>query len=472
MGEEIAKTRFEPADFDRFAERLAAETELAGQLFREKRFSEEGFTIGFEIEAWLLDHGYFPNSINEKFLATLDHAMVVPELSRFNIELNCTPRKLEGNVFSAVAGELGELWAHCNRVAHGLDANIVLIGTLPTIREDDLTLKNISALKRYCALNNEVLRRRNGRPLRVDIKGREHLLTDHGDVMLEAATTSFQVHLKTPARLAHRYFNASLIASGPVMAVSANAPFLFGKSLWDETRIPLFEQAVDIDGARSKNHRVTFGNGYLDSSIFEIVQENRDRYAPLLPIAFDEKPEALRHLRLHNGTIWRWNRPLIGFEEDGQPHLRIEHRILPAGPTFLDMMANAALYVGLVHELVETGFDESGDLPFAEAKANFYAAARHGMAAELYWPPHGRTVAETLLLDEIIPMAAAGLRKLGIEEDSTRFLDIVLARVRGRRSGADWQREALSARDGNFFQMMAAYCERQRAGAPVYEWEA
>ena len=134
------------------------------------------------------------------------------------------------------------------------------------------------------------------------------ILTDHGDVMLEAATTSFQVHLKTPARLAHRYFNASLIASGPVMAVSANAPFLFGKALWDETRIPLFEQAVDIDGARSKNHRVTFGNDYLKSSIFEVVEENREHYAALLPILFDEKPEALRHLRLHNGTIWRWNR--------------------------------------------------------------------------------------------------------------------------------------------------------------------
>jgi gamma-glutamyl:cysteine ligase YbdK (ATP-grasp superfamily) len=471
MGEEIAKTRFEPADFDAFQARLSEETDLAGRLFREKRFSEQGFTIGFEIEAWLLDHGYYPNSINQRFLETLAHEMVVPELSRFNIELNCTPRKLEGDVFSAVVDELSELWAHCNRVAHGLDANIVLIGTLPTIREDDLTLKNISALKRYCALNNEVLRRRNGRPLKVDIKGREHLFTEHGDVMLEAATTSFQVHLKTPAALAHRYFNASLMASGPIMAVSANAPFLFGKSLWDETRIPLFEQAVDIDAARSKNHRVTFGNDYLKSSMFEVIQENRDRYAALLPIVFDEPAERLRHLRLHNGTIWRWNRPLIGFEESGEPHLRIEHRILPAGPTFLDMMANAAFYIGLVHQLVETRFDESGELPFAEAKANFYAAARNGMEAELFWPPQGRLAAESLVLDELLPAAAEGLRKLGIGEDRTRFLDIVEARVRTRRSGAAWQRDALAARDGNFFELMAAYCERQRSGAPVYEWE-
>ncbi len=471
MGEEIAKTEFEPADFDRFAERLRTETDLAGKLFREKKFSEEGFTIGFEIEAWLLDHGYYPSSINETFLKTLDHEMVVPELSRFNIELNCTPRRLAGNVFSAVAAELGELWTHCNRVAHGLDANIVLIGTLPTIREADLNLDNISPLKRYYALNHEVLRRRNGRPIRVDIKGREHLLTDHVDVMLEAATTSFQVHLKTPARLAHRYFNASLMASGPVMAASPNAPYLFGKSLWDETRIPLFEQAVDIDGARSKNRRVTFGNGYLKSSIFEIVEDNQNHYPGLLPIVFDEKPEALRHLRLHNGTIWRWNRPLIGFEENGEPHLRIEHRILPAGPSFLDMMANAALYIGLVHELVDTGLDETGELRFADAKSNFYAAAQHGLDADLFWPPTGSVKADTLLLDEIIPMAAEGLRKLGIEEDRIRFLDIVAARAKGRRSGAAWQRESLAARDGNFFQMMAAYCERQRSAAPVYEWD-
>ncbi|MCB1819824.1 MAG: hypothetical protein KDI77_18060, partial [Gammaproteobacteria bacterium] len=211
----------------------------------------------------------------------------------------------------------------------------------------DMSLSNISPLNRYYALNREVLRQRRGLPLRVDIEGRDHLVSEHCDVMLEAATTSFQIHLKAPAQFSRAYYNASIAASAPVLAAAGNAPFLFGKALWEETRIPLFEQAVVAPGPP----RVSMGSGYATHSLYEVFEENLRVYEPLLPMAFDAAAKEFRHLRLHNGVIWRWNRPLVGFDADGAPHLRIEHRALPAGPTFVDMIANAAFYLGLAHAL-------------------------------------------------------------------------------------------------------------------------
>jgi len=375
MGEEIQTAGFQRADFLRFADRLTEETELARDLFDADAFSQSGHSLGFEIECWILDHNYFPASINERLLQALAHPLVVPELSRFNLELNCEPLLLIGDVLHRAETALSQLWAECNAVAHALDANMVMIGTLPTIRDEDLTLENMSPLNRFYALNCEVLRHRHGQALCVDIAGRDHLVSEHRDVMLEAATTSFQIHLKAPANLAHLYYNASVAVSGPVLAACANAPFLFGKCLWEETRIPLFEQAVAVPGASRASRRVSMGSGYLNASCLEVFEQNRHEYPILLPMSYDDPPEALRHLRLHNGTIWRWNRPLIGFDPDGRPHLRIEHRILPAGPTICDMMANAALYLGLAHYLAMSGQNGTGGLPYAEALRNFYAAA-------------------------------------------------------------------------------------------------
>jgi hypothetical protein len=472
MGEEITKTYFETADFERFAAALRTETDLSRSWFEAKRFSEDGFMLGFEVEVWLLDHNHVPKPINETFLDTLAHPLVVPELSRFNVELNCTPLPLHGDVFRRAQAELTGLWGHCNSVAHGLDANMVAIGTLPTLREEDLTFANISPLKRYYALNQEILRQRGGQPLRIDISGREHLVAEHTDVMLEAATTSLQVHIQVPAHLAHRYYNASLMASGPVLAASVNAPFLFGKKLWQETRIPLFEQSVDLAGVRADTRRVTFGSGLLEGSLMEAFEENAVEYPTLLPLLFTDKPDGLRHLMLHNGTIWRWNRPLLGFDADGAPHLRIEHRTLPAGPSIGDMIANAALYVGLVHEFVTSDFDLRSGLSFAEARDNFYAAARHGLATQFTWPETRGVSASDLLLDELIPAAERGLARLGVDEaDRPAYTGIVHRRVESGLTGAAWQEACLENAGGDPFRMMAAYCERQRSGIPVYEWD-
>ncbi|MGA8172524.1 MAG: hypothetical protein WB816_17070 [Methylocystis sp.] len=471
MGDEIAATGFGAEDFSAFARRLAEETRVARAMFEDGRFSQTGFSLGFEIEAWIVDHNFFPAPINQRLLEALDHSLVVPELSRFNVELNSDPLTLGADALDRAEEALSRLWGQCNAVAHGLGANMVMIGTLPTIRDEDLTLANISPLNRYYALNKEVLRRRGGRPLRIDIKGRDHLVCEHRDVMLEAATTSFQIHLRVPADLAARYYNASVAASGPLLAACGNSPLLFGKRLWEETRIPLFEQAVDLPGAHVGPRRVSMGTGYLERSCLEIFEENLREHSALLPIAFDETPEALHHLRLHNGTIWRWNRPLVGFDADGAPHLRIEHRILPAGPTIADMMANTAMYLGLVRHLVELGGDGAGGLAFADAVTNFYAAAREGLDAELVWPGEGKIVARRLLSERLLPAARSALPRFRLDPDQDRWLDVVEARVCSRRTGAAWQREAFAAHGGDTHRLMADYCERQRAGAPIHEWD-
>ncbi|MGR8920012.1 MAG: hypothetical protein ACU85V_10345 [Gammaproteobacteria bacterium] len=468
MGEEISTTEFAPADFTAFAGRLAAETAALGECLRAGDVSEAGFTWGFEVEAWLLDHASFPNPVNERLLAALDDADVVPELSRFNVELNTAVRGFTADTFSEAERDLTALWRRCNDVAHALDTNLVTIGTLPTVREADLSLGNISPLKRYYALNHELLAANRGRPLEIDIAGTERLNTRHTDVMLEAGATSFQVHFKTPAAVAHEYYNASLALSAPVLAACVNSPILFGRLLWDETRIPLFEQSIaGVSGAAAINPRVCFGERYLEHSILEAFEENLSSYPVLLPILFDEPATAFRHLSLHNGTIWRWNRPLVGASGDGL-HVRLEHRALPAGPTLVDMLANAALYLGAVHERVLAGRDDGVDA--AHARHNFYQAARHGLDAELQVGDRALD-ARAWLLETLIGDADSGLARLGVgSDDRRRLLGIIEARVDSGQTGAAWQRAAYTAAGRNAFELVAQYCELQRSGAPVHEW--
>ncbi|MCC6715462.1 MAG: glutamate--cysteine ligase, partial [Gammaproteobacteria bacterium] len=357
------------------------------------------------------------------------------------------------------------------RVAHEMGDALVLIGILPTIRNADLCLANMSPLNRYYALNDQLLRRRLGRPVKVDIAGRERLTVTHTDVMLEAATTSFQVHLKVPVEDAVRHYNASLIGSGPVLAASANSPFLFGRSLWEETRVPLFEQAVGVGGEDAASARVTFGSGYLRNSVAEYFHENLERYHILLPTLF-ERAGRLDHLRLHNGTIWRWNRLLPGFDDAGRAHVRIEHRPLPAGPSIVDMIANAALYVGFTHFLATLREPPEAALPFGEARSNFYAAARLGAGARLRWLGGAVADARSLLLEEALPMARHGLMALGVDAaEAARYLEVVRMRVQTGRNGAAWQRGFVDRHGHDPLRLTAAYLENQRSGAPVHEWE-
>jgi hypothetical protein len=331
----------------------------------------------------------------------------------------------------------------------------------------------MSALNRYHALNEQILTARSGRPLHIEIEGHERISLDQPNVMLEAATTSFQVHIQVPSALAARYYNASLILSAPMVAVSANSPLLFDRVLWDETRIPVFEQAVGADDDAAPEHRrVTFGSGYLLKSVVEHFQENLERYPVLLPILFDGEPSGFRHLRLHNGTIWRWNRLLIGAESGQTPHVRLEHRVMPAGPSIADMMANAALYYGAVRFLAEDREAPESRLSFADARRNFYRAARYGMNARVAWLDGAQMPVRRLLLDGVLPMAQAGLEMLDVDrDDAERYLDIIQARVRTGQNGAGWQLAHVDRWGRDFFRLTANYLEHQRSGMPVHEWD-
>lgn len=473
MGQEITQTYFNEQAFQEYRCRLSEEAELLQSQLSERCFSDIGEIGGYELESWLVDHNYFPSPINQRFLRDLNNPLVVPELSRFNVELNGMPLPLRGQVLSSLAHELNQNWQHCQEVAHGMDSMLMMVGILPTIRQSDLCLANMSDSNRYRALNEQVLLQRAGRPLRICISGRENLDIHHPDVMLEAATTSFQIHLQSAQREAVRYFNASIIAAGPLLAVAGNSPLLFGADLWDETRIALFEQSVEItDDSKLENHRVSFGQNYAQESLFECFAHNLATHPVLLPIVMDSAPQQFTHLRLHNGTIWRWVRPLIGFDPDGTPHLRIEQRVLPAGPTIADMMANAALYFGLARFLASLSDAPEFTFGFNHARDNFYAAAREGLLARMTWLDGSHTEAKTLLLDEILPMARQGLRSLQIDaEEIEHYLGILHMRIRSGQTGAVWQRAYRNRHRADSLHLVAAYLERQRSGVPVHEWE-
>ena len=468
MGDEIRERHFNAEDFSRFRRRLNDETALVKDLFDTSGFSRRGDIVGFELEAWIVDASGQPLAENERLLDVIGNPLVVPELASFNVELNGSPTALRGNVFSRIHDELAATWATCRVGAEALNCRLATIGILPTIRPELLNSNYMSAMVRYQALNDRVLALRDGEPLRIRITTGDGLEMTHDDVMLEAAATSFQIHLQCRPERAVQDFNAALAISAPMVALAANSPFLFGRSLWEETRIPLFEQAVSV--APRAPDRVTFGTGYAQESLFEVFAENQREHPILLPyVRADEPPHKFAHVRFQNGTLWRWNRPLLGFDYDGQPHLRIEHRVVPAGPTLRDCVANAAACIGMVRGLVER-FD-APPVDFATAKSNFYAAAKHGLDARLTWVEGQERSARELLLEELLPLADAALRDLEIpNEDIARYIGTAEARVAADQTGARWQRRWVAKNGPDWPGLTLAYLDAQESGEPVHTW--
>lgn len=476
MGQEIQTTAYSDSDYRRFRQRLSAETELLAEMIQHKAFSEAPPVAGFEIEAWLLHDDMQPAPLNAAYLRSFNNPMAGPELAKFNVELNTPPLTLTANALGLLHQNLGATWRQAEQHARRMDLHLLMIGTLPTLRQHQLNLGNMSDMNRYRALNRQVLENRV-KPIVLDICGREHLRVEHHDVMLEAATTSFQLHIQCPFDMAHHIYNASIQASAAMAALCANAPYLFGKDLWAETRIPMFEQAVALGGYRGAAggplHRVGFGSDYARQSILECFAENLQHFPILLPESFDDDAAAFSHLRLHNGTIWRWNRPLVGFDADGTPHIRIEHRVPAAGPTVLDAIANAAFFYGLVKNLADRCAEGRADLPFAQAKDNFYQAARHGLDSHTVWFGGRRQRLAALIDHELLPRARAGLLALGIDgNDANAYLDVLRQRLANRQTGSDWQRRFIKRNPGDFAGLTRLYLQRQRQGDAVAGWDA
>jgi len=476
LGREILKSSFDAADFEAFKKKLQLETAILHRWFKEKSFVDEGKCTGLEVEYWLVDENFLPAARNEEYLEKVAHPLIVSETSRFNAELNSAPVPLKKDVLSRTYEELKKVWKHAQGGAEALGLKAVMVGSLPTLRDTDLGIENLSNKERYRALNAEVMRLRKGRPIHLDIEGKDHLEVTHTDMMLEACATSMQCHLQVEFSRSVPYFNASMVLTPLLVALAANAPYLFGQDLWDETRIPIFEQGVRMPHFQDLNGeaigRVGFGTGYVRESLLELFLENLDGYPVLLPMNFDEDLEWLSHLRLHNGNIWRWVRPIVGLTRNGLPHLRIEQRAPSSGPTLSDIVANFAFFLGATHWLATQmdGIEER--LPFAELKLGFYEAAKHGLSGKLAWIDGKTWNIQELLVDNMVKHAREGLQDLGVDAcDIEHYLDgIILPRARAGLTGTAWQRAYVSTHGKDFQGMVQKYFSLQEQDLPVHEW--
>ena len=471
MGQEITNTFFSKKDFRKFRSYLKQETLKLHEWFEQDILAKDGLVGGFEIESWLVDPSLRPAPVNKEFLEQFNNPLASPELAQFNLEFNNIPRNLTNSALSSFQAELENTWKHAQAVTKNLSApsSLLLIGTLPTLRLSDLNEHAMSDMKRYRALNKQIMARRKGKPVHIHIKGNDLLELESDDVMLESSTTSFQIHTQVPAPEAHHYYNAALMISAPLVVITANSSYVFGKNLWNETRIALFEQSIDTANLVAPIKRVSFGSGYTKNSILECFEENLEDFYILLP-TIENDDGTLAHLRLHNGTIWRWNRPLLGFNEQGQPHIRIEHRAISSGPTLIDMIANAAFFYGLQHYWAQT-LKEGHLLPdFNEIRTNFYTAAAHSFDHSLTW--FGKHIEPVELIHEILlPQAEKGLSMLNVSSiDISKYLSIIAARTENQQTGANWQRKYVTSHNCDMTELTRTYQQYQESGAPVHTW--
>ncbi|MER7956621.1 glutamate-cysteine ligase family protein [Streptomyces sp. NPDC096030] len=494
MGEKVVADGFDLSDRQRYRRKLQQCLAGLARLLAEKRFDRPRNLMGLEIELNLAGADGMPRMVNGAVLERIASTDFQTELGMFNLEVNIAPHRLGGRVFDRLAEELTTGLGYADRKARELDAGVLMIGILPTLAQDDLVSENISTVDRYTLLNDQIVAAR-GEDFTLDIHGVEGLTCTATSIVPEAACTSVQLHLQvTPARFA-AVWNAAQAVAAVQIAVGANSPFLFGRELWRESRPPLFTQATDTRPpelqAQGVRPRTWFGERWVDS-VYDLFEENLRYFPSLLPICDEEDPllvldqggvPRLQELVLHNGTVYRWNRPVYGWV-DGVPHLRVENRVLPAGPTVTDVVANAAFYYGLVRALAEDTRPIWKRLPFEDAAANFDTACRHGIDAELRWPRQGRSggvatvPAVRLVLDELLPLAAAGLDAWHVEPaDRDFYLGVIEQRCRGRVNGASWQADtfhkALESGLGREAALAATtrrYAELMHGGEPVHRW--
>lgn len=444
--------------------------------------------IGAEQEIFLVDQALQPKPIAIELLATVDDPRLTTETGKFNLEANLAPQQFTGSCLQTLEQELAEVITLTRQGAEKLGGDVLLAGILPTIRQTDLTLDNLTPGLRYAELNRTIQQLR-GNNSNVYIKGLDEFQFVQDSMMLEACCTSFQLHYQVDAPEFAMLHNLAQVITAPLLAVAANSPLLLGQRLWHETRIPLFQHSVDersnLQHSRGRPPRVSFGEAWVKDSVLEIFREEIARFRVVLTkhieedslavLARGELPQ-LAALRLHNGTIWRWNRPCYGVNE-GQAHLRIENRVLPAGPSIIDQVANAAFFFGLMTALPEEYGDVTRLMAFDDAKGNFFAAARHSLKAQFTWLNGQSIPAATLILDHLLPLAREGLKQASIEtKDIHRYLDVIEERVQHDQNGALWTLRSLSAmedqgtRERRHRVLATEMLAQQRSNTPIHRW--
>jgi hypothetical protein len=489
MGRDVPAITISRQDRRAYREKVRACLDVLARMLRESRFDTGVPQAGLEMEFSLVDEQGWVALTNETVLAAIADPAWATELGQFNIELDIGPAVLSGDVFASLESRLQETLGKASERAESAGSRLVMVGILPSLREGDVGLHAISPNPRFRLLNDQILAAR-GEDMRISIEGAERLLTYVDNILPEAAATSLQCHLQVSPEGFASYWNAAQAIAGIQVAIAANSPFLFGRELWRETRITLFEQATDTrpdelkeQGVRS---RVWFGDRWI-TSVFDLFEENLRYFPALLPLTEDTDPLAelergeapdLAELTLHNGTVWRWNRPVYAVV-DGNPHLRVENRVLPAGPTIVDVLANAAFYYGLVHELAHAERPVWSQMSFDAAAANFRSGARLGLDAEVYWPGAGMVPVTELTLRCLLPLAVAGLARWGVDAaDTNRLLAIIEQRCLTGRNGASWQADSVRRlhADGRLDRgevlriMTQGYIERMKSGEPVHSW--
>jgi gamma-glutamyl:cysteine ligase YbdK (ATP-grasp superfamily) len=492
MGIEITKTSFDPEDQRRFRDRLEENLAALRIMMSDPDFGIGPGSLGAELEMYLVDKDGNPLHANQEILEDANDPQLTLELNRYNLEYNLSPFALTDAPFASTEREILERLAHLRRVAAGHGGRVVPIGILPTLRQSDFGTECITQRRRYYALVEQLIKRR-GSDFHIAINGADRLQLEMSDITLEGANTSFQVHYRVnPADYADT-FNAIQMATPLAVAIGANSPTLFGHSLWHETRIPLFKQSIDT---RQRDRydwrepaRVNFGQGWARRGAEELFSEVARIYPPLLPICADSSPvqelangrdtPSLAELRLHQSTVWLWNRPIYDDLLGG--HLRIEMRALPAGPTAVDMVANAAFLIGLAEGLRPRINELLPALPFAMAEYNFYRAAQHGMDAGLVWPQHKQSGYEgqsvTSIIEQLLPCAREGLDAIGIDaSESGYYLGVIERRLQSGQTGAVWQQQMLASLkqelppEEALHELLERFLSNSIANLPVAEW--
>lgn len=459
------------------------------EIMLERGMIEEGITrIGAEQEMCLIDSAFRPASIAPEVLEKATNPRLTNELAKFNLEINLDPAEFSGDCLSKMEKQLvGDLKA-LEKDLKAWDADYIMVGILPTIRRSDLTLDNLTPFPRYFALNDAILAMRGG-PYEFRISGNDELITKHDTLMFESCNTSFQVHYQVGAKEFAAKYNWAQAITAPVLSVATNSPMLLNHRLWRETRIALFQQSTDTrnvsEYSREIQARVFFGNGWINKSVIEIYREEIARYRVLIGADIEENSletlEAggvpkLKALRLHSGTIYTWNRACYGFT-NGIPHLRIENRVLPSGPTVIDEMANTTFWLGLMHGMPKEYANLHKKVDFDVVKTNFDRAAKMGMGAMFKWVDGKPYSAQELILTVLLPMARKGLEKAGIvEKDIDRYLGVIQARAETGMSGSQWILDSFNAlkkkgtKDEAVVATTAGIVKRQKKGRPVHTW--
>ncbi|HSD45288.1 MAG TPA: CBS domain-containing protein [Pyrinomonadaceae bacterium] len=488
MGEHKVQTNIDERKAQFFMKAMLEDLRALAFMLEDGRVESGVTRIGAEQEMFLIDRYLRPAPVSLEVLEHASDPRLTTEIARFNLEANLTPLELTNDCFSRMEQELTELIELARAGAASQNADVFLSGILPTLQKSDLTLDNLTPVVRYHELDRAVIRLRGG-PLSIHIKGLDELHLTHDNIMMESCNTSFQIHFQSTAHDFANDYNAAQAITAPVLAVAVNSPLLFGQRLWQETRVALFQHSADERSrpqlTRQQPTRVSFGDCWLQNSVIELFHDQITRFRPIMFAEPDENPfqvlargetPSLSALRLHNGTVWRWNRACYGVA-DGVAHLRIENRALPSGPTIVDEIANAAFFTGLMAAVPKLYGQIAARMRFDEAKANFFRAARHGLDAQLHWLDGQSHSAPALILEQLLPMAREGLCNAGVAgEDIDKYLGIIEQRAQSRQTGARWISKSLAAmddltpKDARHRQLTSTMLANQKTGEPIHHW--